>query len=294
MNLLLTLIAVLPMQSADTTVAVTDGMRLDLRNPYGEIRVSTWNRNEVRLSTESSQDAQFEIERSGSVIRVRMVRLEPRGRGRSPRAVRIRGDDQLIKVMVTVPEYLDVQLQGVDTDIFVNDVGGDVTAETVEGTIEVVGGNGFISVENQEEPIRVTGARGRVEVAAGDGDVFIRDVTGELTVEAVDGNIDLRGIAATSCEANTVDGNVVYQGTIADNGRYAFTTHDGDVTLLLPSGANATVSVTNYDGVFETAFPVVLRGSSNKVFQFVLGSGQASVELAAFHGDIFLRRADRR
>ena len=66
------------------------------------------------------------------------------------------------------------------------------------------------------------------------------------------------------------------------------------MTLVLPSDVNATVSVTNYDGVFETAFPVMLRESRQKQFQFVLGTGRAEVELAAFDGDIYLRRAGRR
>ena len=77
--------------------------------------------------------------------------------------------------------------------------------------------------------------------------------------ETVNGEIKLDGVDAATVDANTVNGDISYAGPIRDGGRYSFSTHNGDITLTVAEGTNASVAVSTYNGEFESEFPVPLR-----------------------------------
>lgn len=279
-------------QTADTTIAVEDGMRLSVRNREGEIRVTTWQRDAVRIVASNGEAIRIDTERSGSVLRVRTsVRVEwdgveaRRGRRRSDR-----GDDGPVDFEITVPAYLDVELSGVETDMSVVGTAGDVSVETVDGSVVIRGGRGFIHARSHDGELRVEGASGEIEVNASSGGIWISDVNGDVAAESVNGDIELRNIDGRRVTARTVNGEVTFIGAVHDGGRYQLSTHDGDVTASIPEGTNATVSVANFNGDFETRFPILLRGGAGYKFDFILGDGSAVLVLEAFSGDVFLLR----
>ena len=276
-------------QSPDTTFSVSRGMRLELRNQQGEVVVSTWNRDAVRISSPRGEGRIFAIDRSGSVLRVRPEsgRWSDRGDGR-----RYRWDDSDddIDIRITAPAYLSISIRGTETDVSVDGIQADISVETVDGSISVTGGNGFIRLHSVEETITLRNAVGRIEVSSADGDIYLRNVTGEISAEAIDGDMELLDIDSHDVTATNVDGDITYRGTVYDDGRYRLSTHDGDVVLHVPESTNATVNVASYDGDFETSFPIVLKESYRRRFSFTLGTGHAEITLEAFDGDIYLRR----
>ena len=112
--------------------------------------------------------------------------------------------------------------------------------------------------------------------------------------ETVNGDVQLQKVQSDNVEANTVNGDVVYDGTIRPNGRYRLVTHNGDITVTIAEGTSAVVSVSTFQGEFESAFPVTLTGRRGKQFDFTLGSGSARIELESFAGTIRLERPGAR
>jgi DUF4097 and DUF4098 domain-containing protein YvlB len=278
-------------QAADTTIPVEEGMRLNVRNQEGEIRVTTWQRDAVRILASNGDGLQIDADRSGSVLRVRAsVRVESDIRERRGRRRSDWGGDGAVDFEITVPAYLDVELSGVGTDMSVVGTSADISAETVNGTVVVRGGNGFIHARSHDGELRVEGASGQIEVNASSGDIWISDVNGDVAAESVNGDIELRNIDGRRITARTVNGGVTFVGVVHDGGRYQLSTHDGDVTASIPEGTNATVSVANFDGDFETRFPIMLRGGSGYKFDFTLGDGSAALVLESFSGDVLLLR----
>src|SRR5438094_27709 len=111
-----------------------------------------------------------------------------------------------------------------------------------------------------------------------------------LTAETVNGDITLRRIESSNAEANTVNGDITYDGTIKDGGRYRFATHDGSLRVSVPEKANVAVSVSTFNGEFNSCFPVQLTGKAKHRFNFTIGSGSARLELESFDGDIKICR----
>jgi DUF4097 and DUF4098 domain-containing protein YvlB len=98
-------------------------------------------------------------------------------------------------------------------------------------------------------------------------------------------------VDATSLDASTVNGDVGYDGPIRNGGRYSLSSHNGDLTLAVAEGTNATVSVSTFNGEFESEFPVSLRETrKGKRFSFTIGSGSAQVTLESFQGSVQLVR----
>lgn len=273
-----TVFATAALVQVDTVVPVRSGMRLDLSSHGGEVVVRTWNRDEMGVSADLEGRERLEVTTVGSVIRVRT---------RFPR-----GMPQSVDWRVTVPATMDIEISGVNLDVEAYDVGGTVKISTVQGDIEVRGGKRLITVHSISGDVEVRNASGHVRAESTNGDVVVTDVEGEVYVDAVNGDVVLRRVRSGIVEASTVNGDVRYDGLIRDNGRYRFTTHNGDITIGVPSGTNATFSVSTFHGEFASSFPVTLTETikAGQRFSFVLGNGSARVELSSFGGEIRLVR----
>jgi DUF4097 and DUF4098 domain-containing protein YvlB len=272
------LASLVPAQQADTTFAVEAGGRLELTQIEGAVRVTGWDRSEMRVVADYDEDdGQLEIRKSGSTVHV-----GAKGEW---------GEPVWAEFDISLPRQMAVELTGVMLDIQIAGVSGDVSANTAEGSISLDGGAGNIALNAVEGMVTITGASGKIAINAVNGDVAISESAGALAVTAVDGDVTLQVITSDNVSVNAVDGNITYRGTISDGGRYVLSTHDGDLDVAIPGNANARISVDTFSGDLETDFPVELEGDfGKKRISFTLGSGKALVELSAFDGTIALKK----
>lgn len=264
-------------QQIDTTVNVARGQRLDVNAFGGDVTVRAWNRNAVRVEATTSGRDRVEVSSTATAVSVRT-----QGRHGPPSEIALR---------VSAPPWIGLSLSGVHTNMTVDGIRAPISVETVEGEVEVNGGEGLISLRSVQGPVTLRGARGRISVNSVNEDLEVRNSSGEIVAETVNGEITLQINHAASVDANTVNGDIVYSGPIRNGGRYAFSTHNGDVTLTVAEGTNASVAVSTFSGEFESEFPVPLRGTrAGKGFNFTLGTGSAQVTLESFQGTIQLVR----
>ena len=146
--------------------------------------------------------------------------------------------------------------------------GARVDAGKVEGTYN------FISVEGAQAEVSAENVRGDIVIKGGSGLVTARTIEGLIIVEGraagststpsrgyprdrrqrrhrrgtTNGDIALARIESASVEVTTVNGDVTYEGTLADRGNYHFTSHNGDLVMTLPDTVNATFTVRSYQG----------------------------------------------
>jgi DUF4097 and DUF4098 domain-containing protein YvlB len=264
-------------QQVDTTVNVGRGQRLDINAYGGEVTVHAWNRNAVRVEASTSGRERVEIASSATAVSVRT-------QGRH-------GPPSEIELKISAPPWIGLTLAGVHTNMHVVGSRAAISVETVEGEVDVSGGEGLISLRSVQGGVTLHGARGRISVNSVNEDVEVRNSSGEIAAETVNGEITLQINDAASVDASTVNGDIAYSGPIRSGGRYAFSTHNGDVTVTVAEGTSASVAVSTFSGEFESEFPVPLRGTrAGKGFNFTLGSGSAQVTLESFQGTIRLVR----
>jgi DUF4097 and DUF4098 domain-containing protein YvlB len=264
-------------QQTDTSVAVARGQRLEVNAYGGDIRVSAWDRNTVRIEANGSDRDRVQINSSATTVSVRT-------QGRH-------GPPSEIDLKITAPAWMALNLAGVHTNVTVQGCQAPVSVETVEGEVKVSGGNGLVSLRSVQGSVALQGAKGRISVNSVNEDVQVTKSSGDIMAETVNGEITLDVVDAATVDANTVNGDISYNGPVRNGGRYSFSTHNGDVTLTVAEGTNASVAVSTFNGEFESEFPVPLSGTrKGKGFNFTLGNGSAQVTLESFQGTIQLIR----
>ena len=286
-------------ESTDTTLAVPARGRLELDGFSGAIHVSGWDRDAMRIQAEHrpGTSVSWEVGPATVVLRsIRLLRIPEMTPRRRVRVQRIPFPTD-VDYRLTVPRGMSLRLSGVNTDISVLGVEGDVSAEAVTGAVVVRGGRGSIRASSVNGDVEVSGARGSVEAGSMSARVTLRDVQGRVRVESVSGDVNLERIASDAVEATTVSGQLNFSGVLRPGGTYHLESHSGDVTVSLTERPDVAVSVNTYSGEFASSFPVQSTSSSTSVrgrgkeFDFTLGDGRAELSLESFSGLIRLVRA---
>lgn len=262
----------------DTTIAVPSGTRLAVSLANGTVRIRTWDRGQVRIQGRHSSRTSLAIRIEGAVLRI-----EPRGRMGMPGAT---------DLDLTLPAGMDAAMDGMNLDVDAEGMRGALKAEAMNGDFVIRNGADLdLSVMNGD--LRVTGGSGRIQLGTVSGDITATGVGGELLAEAISGSIGLYRIESSRVEAEAVSGDIMYQGTVRDNGSYVLGSHSGQVYFGMPANANATVNTATMSGAVSASFTLPAleeRSRSRRVVRF--GTGSARVELESFSGRIRLVRPD--
>jgi DUF4097 and DUF4098 domain-containing protein YvlB len=265
----------------DETVTVARGARLSLENASGSVEIHTWERDSLRIQARHAAGTKVVIRADQSSVAVH--------------AASQHGHAESVDYDITAPAWISIRIEGNHNDVSIEGAQGDVSVENVAGDIAITRDSGSITANTIEGQVTIEGGRGKVEVSSVNDGINIKGSSGEISAETTNGSISLSRLDATAIDVATINGDVTFDGTIADNGRYSFNSHNGDIVLSIADTVNATFNVRTYNGEFNTSLPMkgperstVRRG---KRASFVLGTGSADVDLESFGGEISVRRA---
>ncbi len=263
----------------DTTVALSSNGTVDLSLVSGEIIVTSWDRNEVRVSAASERGIlRFDTSPSRITLGVRSDRGEM-------------GDTHY---EVSIPKSARLVAKSVSGDVKTRG-GSDVEARSVSGNVEVVDITGRAIVESVSGDVSVQRAGGGVKASTVSGELTMSNVTGDLDATTVSGDIELGGVKSSFVRTGTTSGDVGFSGTLDPQGRYEFESHSGDIELAIPGGG-ATLDVRTFSGDVESDFPMTLQpgsrgGERGSAMQFTIGGGGARISARSFSGDIIIERS---
>ncbi len=272
-------LATTPM-AADTVVDLSRGDRVVLENIVGEVRVVTWDRDELQVRTTDDSRAALAVRRSGSRLELRPDDSKGRRRG--------------VEVEIRIPSWAGLRISGRSLDVRVSGVGGALVITTVRGDVRVENTTGSVTVTSVQGEIDIVDASGVISASSQGDDVRLRRVSGAVQVHSGSGDLTLTDMEAHSVRAETQDGDIIFRGSLMSGGEYGFFVHDGDAMIAIPEGTGARVKASVFDGEFVSDFPVLVeRFRGGREFEFALGDGGARLEIAVFDGDIQLRRQGR-
>jgi DUF4097 and DUF4098 domain-containing protein YvlB len=162
-----------------------------------------------------------------------------------------------VKFTVRVPRNLRVRAASVNGAVSVRDVGQEVRASTVNGSCEVTNASG---------PVRASTVNGGVDVTTANGPVTATTVNGDVDARmtALSGNDDMR-----------------------------FSTVNGSITIMVPSGFDANVRFDTVHGSIGSDFPVTLSGRFGpRHASGTIGSGGRELHASTVNGSIDLRKSN--
>ena len=288
------------------TLRMESGGRLELDNVRGETTVTGVDGDELTIratkrlvgrgSAEALDHVEIRIEeRGGRVV------VKPRYRRRSFLQSVFGGRTRVaVDFTVTVPRRAGVTIDSVAGDVTVEEVNGETRVEVVSGDVrlaslsrlvhvETVSGDLHLSDVSSDEALSAEMVSGRLRAEA------VR--APRIEVESVSGAVALHAVESRRVEVETISGSVTFDGAFADDGRYEFESHSGDVHLSVPEGSGFEIEAESYSGELRSGFPIRIgageRAGETTVFEQgsrslrgVAGGGGARVRLSTFSGDM--------
>ena len=271
--------------SMDTTYRFQSNGIVEAEQVAGDITVTTWDRPEVRVR------AWAEKGRVIADLSSNRVSLRVEG-ARTARGGQDIGDSSF---ELTVPVGTRVRARSVSGNVDVRGTRSEVEASSVSGDIEVMDAMGITTATSVSGEVRVERVRGDLSMKSVSGNVSARDVEGDVRAASVSGEVTLDGLTSRMVNARSTSGNIEFSGAIGGDGRYEFTSHSGDVTLILPPEAGADVSTRTFSGRLDSSFPITLGDSNGRrrrdtrTMDLTLGGGGGRISVRTFSGDVDIR-----
>ncbi len=272
-----------PRERVDTTFTLERGGTLSVSLYSGSAKVTGTSGSEVRVRG-TIDGGDLRVRGRANSVRVELDHGMPRG-----------GAD----LDISVPIGTRVVLEGFSSPFSVRGVKGDVSVETLNGSIVVTDAAGKVSAESVTGDIEIDGVAGDVRAESVSGSVTLKNVDGDIATESVSGPVDIVSANSARVRAETVGGSLSYDGTIEPLGNYSFATHSGRLTLAVPANAGATVQLETFSGTVDSDFPVTLESGANRRmgesrFDFRIGDGRSRIVLETFNGNIEIKRGSTR
>lgn len=266
----------------DTVLQLNRNGTVEIELPSGEIIVTGASapragRNEVRVRG-TSERGQLRLDASPSHIQIGM--RAPHGRRSEAR------------VEVSVPEGTRLSVSGYSSDVSIRGVRGEVEVVTMNGDVVIEDASTRVEFESVSGDIRLARIQGNLRGEAVSGDVELIDATGEVDLETVSGDLTLRNVRSRSVRVETMNGEIEFEGPTESGGRYDFSSHSGDLRLVLPAALGATIAVETFSGSIDSDFPITLVPGQRhgKQFEFRVGDGSARIDASSFSGGIYIQR----
>ncbi|MCK4546212.1 MAG: DUF4097 family beta strand repeat protein [Candidatus Eisenbacteria sp.] len=283
--------------------SVDPDVKLILTNTSGDIKVTTWDREEIRIiarktarggssdeAKEYAHDLEVEIRREGT----RLVMVDTRypewgGGGGFLDLLLSRSASGEIDYRVTVPREAAVVLSCTSGDVSVEGTGGSLAVSVTSGDVEVTECSGLVTVVATSGDIDVEGIRGNTGLSATTGDVTIIGVDGDLMVGVTSGDIhcqDVRGsmnLSGSSSQVTVLDsrGDLEISTSSGDievsgfRGAILVRTKSGDVELDIELLEDGECDVSTSSGDVEMEIPE--DGSYGFVIETVSGEVDISM-----------------
>lgn len=264
-------------QQTDTVLPARGATRLDVESPGGSIVVTGWDRDEIRVQAEHSHRTVVRVRRRGD-------RVSVEGEAR-------RGPASIVDFTISLPRGMSVNLDGMYTDLTVDGVDGEVSAETLQGDVTIKGGSGSVKASATNGTMLIQGARGMIDVETAAGDIRLVDVSGDVVGESAGGGIYFENAHTHSVDVGTTGGRIRFEGTLDPDGTYYFGTYGGSVILVVPEGTGASMSLASVHSTAMTNLggDVQLFRSGDR-HQVNVNGGGAVVEIETFGGRIAVVR----
>jgi DUF4097 and DUF4098 domain-containing protein YvlB len=260
--------------------ASSDG-NIDVSNISGSVTVNGWTRNEVEVTGTLGRNVEeLILERDGDDILVKVK--VPRNGGR--------GIDSDLRI--SVPQNSSIDIGTVSADIDVTDVTGEQSLHTVSGDVTTEFTGADLAAESVSGDVEVSGdsADGEIEANTVSGDVTLFRVGGEVVGESVSGNVIVDEGSFARADLSTVNGEIVFQGELREDGRLSIETVNGSVDVDFVGDVSARFEVDTFNGGIRNCFGPKAERTSKYApgweLEFTEGDGSGRVEISTMNGGV--------
>jgi DUF4097 and DUF4098 domain-containing protein YvlB len=291
------------------TFKVGDGAALDLSHLAGDIRVTAGSGSEIKVdATKRARHRDPEqarrllealrIEVNNFNGRVEIRTIYPR-RGSFGNNV-----SASVDYVIVVPAGATVALKSISGSISVTGVKGEVRAETVSGDVNISATPNVAVAKTISGDVtaRDIGSQTTLVLGTVSGTVIGTGLrVRALEAGSVSGDVRLIGTEVERLEAKSVSGNIEFDAPLSKGGRYEFTSHSGNVRVVLSGTTGFELDADTFSGSVRSDVPVTLRALgrpeqgrerrlSNRAIRGSYGDASAFLSVRSHSGSVVISK----
>lgn len=280
-------IALLPMpalaEDIDRTLdAAADG-EIKISTVSGSVTVNGWSRAEVQVTgTLGPNVEELIFERDGDNIMIKVRVPKKSGRG---------ADSDL---RVNVPENSSIDVGVVSADIQVSDLLGEQRLRTVSGDVTTESTGSDVKAQSVSGDVEIVGnkAEARTVASTVSGNVAVFRAAGDVRAETITGKVVVDEGSFDRVSLNTVNGEVLFQAQLRDDGKFSAETINGEVDAEFTGGISARIDVSTINGRIKNCFGPEARRTNEYgpgwELSFTEGDGDGRVRISTMNGRVNL------
>jgi DUF4097 and DUF4098 domain-containing protein YvlB len=290
------------------SVKAGDGAVLDLSHLAGDVRVTGGGGSEIKIDATKRvrhRDAD-EARRLLDALRIDVNSINNRVEVRTiyPRRTSTRGNSISASVdyVIEVPAAVAVSLKSVSGDLTVSNVRGEVRIEAVSGDVSITNTPNVAMAKTVSGDVmaRDIGTQTALVLGTVSGTVIGTGLkVRSLEAGSVSGDVRLTGSQIERLEARSVSGNIDFDAPLAKGGRYEFTSHSGNVRVVLSGNTGFELDADTFSGSVRSDVPVTLRSvgrtdrerrGSTRAIRGTYGDASAVLSVRSHSGSVVITK----
>ncbi|MFH1372819.1 MAG: DUF4097 family beta strand repeat-containing protein [bacterium] len=264
-------------------VTITRPVLLDLQVARGKVNITGSENGRLVIEAvkrvyaatpteaeEIANNIEIKVDQSGRTIRIQTGYVKVANRTPSFwRKILGAGADSygIVDYTIQVPVATDIHVIGMDLEIDVSSIEGEITIENETGSTH---GEFLVG------PVTIHQETGNINLDWIDGDVRIKSTSCITGIHQVRGALDV----------TTHSGNVSVKTELNSPRDYFVETVSGSITFLVPEIASGVLQIETRSGAMQTDMPVTIRSISNKRLVGKFGRGGPRITLTSASGDV--------
>ena len=268
-------------EEVDRTIDASSDGHVDVSNISGSVTVHGWTRDSVEVTGTLGRNVEeLILERDGDKVLIKVKVPRRGGRG-------IESD-----LRISVPQNSSLDVGAVSADIDVSDITGEQSLHTVSGDVTSEYAGADMTAESVSGDVEISGnnADGEVSASTVSGDVTLFRVSGKVEAESVSGDVIVDEGSFDRAELGTVNGEVIFQGELRDDGKLSVETINGSVEIDFIGDVSARFSVDTFNGGINNCFGPKAERTSKYApgweLEFSEGDGSGRVDVSTMNGRV--------
>lgn len=161
---------------------------------------------------------------------------------------------------------------------------------SVSGSMHLSGTATSIEAETMTGSLDLDVRTPYLRARTGDGHLLLRGAPEDVDVSTIGGVLDIAATTVRRGQFGSVSGVIRYAGSLANGAIMEFSSHSGNIELMLPSTVSGVFSLTSMLGAIEDGLssvrPIATQPHSVRL---TMGRGGSQVTVRTFKGTIRLR-----
>jgi len=248
--------------------------------PAGKLRLVAWDRDSIVVRGRVARDENFYMGGDSAGMK---FGLEHPG-GPEPK-----GNSSLVAY---VPRDARVSVKTVSANTDASGVSG--WYYSVTGNMHLSGNAASIEAETMSGSLDLDVTVPWIRARTGDGHLLLRGAPQDVDASTVGGTLDVIATSILRGQLASVSGDIHYAASPAASAILEFSSHSGNVELMLPATVSGVFSLSSITGSIQNGLARVRpTGSAPRSVRLSFGRGGAQVTVRTFKGEIRLLQSGK-